>query len=111
MTESEELEAQKAWVRLMPTHCPTCGAKRFCCRPDCPTRSGIDQARADDASWFRAHPGAQERVRPFTTAEHVGWLLATGMVRSDLACISRSGVWFTENGRPTEEILWTSEVP
>ena len=106
-----ELEAQMKWVRVMPRNCPGCGKQRFKCGSDCPMSVGIHRAWAEDDEWFRQHPEATERVRPFTVAEHLGWFLTNGSVHSELVRRVRTGIWFNDaRGRPVSEMLTRYEV-
>lgn len=106
----KELEAQRAWVRVMPRECPMCGRRQHQCSRTCPMVAGIERAWREDREWFARHPAATERIRPFTVEEHLGWFLNNGKVRTEQARILRTGRWFTYNGRRTHEVLSTYEV-
>ncbi len=38
----------------------------------------LDGVEATDLAWFRSHPDADERMRPVTVAEQLGWFLGNG---------------------------------
>ncbi len=103
--ELTELEAQKAWVRIAPKECPRCGRRQYTCRADCAMRSVIHAAHDDDRKWFKRHPAATERVRPWTVEEALGYFLATGKACGCDARVVWNGQWWTENGRRTHKML------
>lgn len=70
MSKRETLNVRDA---LRMGLCPDCGVQirngQYTHEDTCPLFAALERTAAEDAAWFKAHPGQRKRRRPTTPAE------------------------------------------